>query len=46
MSGPAPKALREWLDIQHEHDGDSVFLTDPQPWLWGEAVDLTGQKET
>ena len=45
LSGPAPKALRKWLDMQHEHDGDSVFLTDPQPWLRGEAVDLSGGEE-
>lgn len=46
MSGPAPKALRKWLDMQHEHNGDSVFLTEPQPWLRGEVVDLNARKET
>jgi enoyl-CoA hydratase/carnithine racemase len=45
LSGPAPKALRKWLDMQHEHNGDSVFLTDPQPWLRGEVVDLTAGEE-
>jgi hypothetical protein len=31
--------------MQHEHNGDSVFLTDPQPWLRGEVVDLTAGEE-
>jgi enoyl-CoA hydratase len=46
ISGPARKALQKWLDMQYEHNGDSVFLTDLEPWLRGEAVDLTAQKET
>jgi enoyl-CoA hydratase/carnithine racemase len=46
LSGPAPKALRKWLGMQHEHNGDSVFLTDLQPWYRGDAVDLSAGKET
>jgi hypothetical protein len=31
VSGPAAKALREWIAMQDESDGDSVFLTNPGP---------------
>lgn len=40
LSGPAPHALREWVTRQRRGDGDSVFLTDPAPWIRGEVVDL------
>jgi enoyl-CoA hydratase len=39
-SGPAPQALRAWLDKQRAGNGDSVFLTDLQPWIRGDVVDL------
>jgi enoyl-CoA hydratase/carnithine racemase len=38
VSGPAPQALRKWLDMQR--NGESVFLTDLQPWIQGELVQL------
>jgi enoyl-CoA hydratase/carnithine racemase len=38
LSGPAPKALQKWLDMQR--NGASVFLTDLQPWAEGDMVDL------
>jgi enoyl-CoA hydratase/carnithine racemase len=38
LSGPAPKALQKWLDMQR--NGASVFLTDLQPWAEGDVVDL------
>jgi enoyl-CoA hydratase/carnithine racemase len=38
LSGPAPQALQQWLDMQR--NGESVFLTDLQPWAHGDVVDL------
>jgi enoyl-CoA hydratase/carnithine racemase len=38
LSGPAPRALQMWLDMQR--NGESVFLTDLQPWIQGELVQL------
>jgi enoyl-CoA hydratase len=38
LSGPAPKALQKWIDMQR--DGESVFLTELQPWIQGELVQL------
>ncbi|MDT5182894.1 MAG: hypothetical protein QOI29_1052 [Mycobacterium sp.] len=38
LSGPAPQALQKWLDMQR--NGESVFLTDLQPWIQGELVQL------
>ena len=40
MSGPAPEALQKWVQMQQAGNGDSVFLTDRQPWVEGEAVQL------
>lgn len=37
---PAARALQKWVDMQTEDVGDSVFLTRPEPWIRGEAVDL------
>lgn len=34
----ANRALQEWVDRQR--DGDSVFLTEPEPWVRGDAVSL------
>src|SRR6267378_1143601 len=38
LSGPAPRALQKWLDMQR--NGESVFLTDLAPWIQGELVQL------
>ena len=40
LSGPAPHALRAWIDMQQKGTGDSVFLTDLEPWIQGNVVDL------
>jgi enoyl-CoA hydratase/carnithine racemase len=40
LSGPAPHALRAWVDVQQKGTGDSVFLTDLEPWRQGNVVDL------
>jgi len=40
LSGPVPLALQKWVEIQGAGDGDSVFLTHPEPWTRGEAVEL------
>jgi enoyl-CoA hydratase len=40
LSGPAPHALRAWVDMQQKGTGDSVFLTDLEPWMQGNVVDL------
>src|SRR5882757_4903375 len=40
LSGPAPQALRKWLDMQRAGNGESVFLTDLQAWIQGEVVQL------
>ncbi len=40
LSGPAPQALRKWLEIQRESNGESVFLTELEPWIQGEVVEL------
>lgn len=40
VSGPAPGALRAWVAQQQQGDGDSVFLTGPEPWAEGRVVDL------
>ncbi|MDT5138244.1 MAG: hypothetical protein QOD58_2506 [Mycobacterium sp.] len=39
LSGPAPRALQKWLDMQRP-DGESVFLTELEPWFQGEVVQL------
>jgi len=39
LSGPAPQALQEWLDMQRA-DGESVFLTEVEPWIQGDVVEL------
>jgi enoyl-CoA hydratase/carnithine racemase len=38
LSGPAPQALQKWLGMQR--NGESVFLTDLEPWIQGEPVQL------
>jgi enoyl-CoA hydratase len=40
LSGPAPQALRKWLEMQRAVNGESVFLTDLQAWVQGEVVQL------
>jgi enoyl-CoA hydratase len=40
LSGPAPHALRAWVDMQQKGTGDSVFLADLEPWMQGNVVDL------
>jgi enoyl-CoA hydratase len=40
LSGPAPLALQKWLDMQRAGNGDSVFLTDLEPWIQGDVVAL------
>jgi len=40
LSGPAPQALQKWLDMQRAGNGDSVFLTDLEPWIQGDVVQL------
>jgi enoyl-CoA hydratase/carnithine racemase len=42
LSGPAPQALQKWLDMQR--NGESVFLTDLQPWIQGELVQLNTEE--
>jgi enoyl-CoA hydratase len=44
LSGPAPLALRKWLDMQRA-EGESVFLTDLQPWIQGELVQLNAEAD-
>jgi enoyl-CoA hydratase/carnithine racemase len=40
VSGVAPRALRKWVDMQKELDGESVFLANLEPWRRGEILDL------
>ena len=42
LSGPAPRALQMWLDMQR--NGESVFLTDLAPWIQGELVQLNTEE--
>jgi enoyl-CoA hydratase/carnithine racemase len=42
LSGPAPQALQKWLDMQR--NGESVFLTDLEPWTRGELVQLNTEE--
>jgi enoyl-CoA hydratase/carnithine racemase len=42
LSGPAPQALQKWLDMQR--NGESVFLTELEPWIQGEVVELNEEK--
>lgn len=42
LGGPARKALRAWIDMQEDCDGDSVFLRNLSPWTDGAVVDLNG----
>ena len=42
LSGPAPRALQKWLDMQR--NGESVFLTDLAPWIHGELVQLNEEE--
>jgi enoyl-CoA hydratase len=45
MSGPGPRALQKWVDMQRAGNGDSVFLTEREPWMRGEVVDLNAAAE-
>jgi enoyl-CoA hydratase/carnithine racemase len=40
LSGPAPQALKKWLEMQRARDGESVFLTDLEAWIQGDVVQL------
>ena len=40
VNGVAPKAMRLWVEHQTAHDGESVFIADPKPWVEGTALDL------
>jgi enoyl-CoA hydratase/carnithine racemase len=40
LAGPARAALRAWIESQDEGGGDSVFLTNPDPWVDGEVIDM------
>ncbi|HVQ53263.1 MAG TPA: enoyl-CoA hydratase/isomerase family protein, partial [Mycobacterium sp.] len=42
LSGPAPRALQMWLDMQR--NGESVFLTDLAPWIQGQLVQLNTEE--
>jgi enoyl-CoA hydratase/carnithine racemase len=42
LSGPAPRALQKWLDMQR--NGESVFLTDLAPWIQGQLVQLNEEE--
>src|SRR3981189_132097 len=43
LSGPAPQAMQKWLEMQRAGNGDSVFLTDLEPWIQGEVVQLNAR---
>lgn len=40
VAGPAPRALRAWVEMQQARGGDSAFLTDLDQWSAGTVVDL------
>ncbi len=40
LSGVAPRALQAWVQLLQESGGDSLFLTDLEPWRRGEVIDL------
>jgi enoyl-CoA hydratase len=44
LSGPAPQALRKWLDMQRAGNGESAFLTDLQAWIHGDVVQLNARQ--
>lgn len=44
VTGVAPRALRAWVQMQQDGDGDSVFFSDLEPWRLGEAVDLNAPR--
>jgi enoyl-CoA hydratase/carnithine racemase len=44
LTGPAPQALQQWLDMQR--NGESVFLTDLAPWVQGDVVQLNPRTGT
>lgn len=44
LSGPASEALAAWVETQERTGGDSVFLTNPDAWVRGAAVDLNAGK--
>jgi enoyl-CoA hydratase/carnithine racemase len=43
LSGPAPQALQKWLEMQRAN-GESVFLTDLQPWIQGDVIQLNAEE--
>jgi enoyl-CoA hydratase/carnithine racemase len=40
LAGPAPRALRAWVEMQKRSGGDSQFLTNLDAWAGGRVVDL------
>ncbi|MBB5137471.1 enoyl-CoA hydratase/carnithine racemase [Thermocatellispora tengchongensis] len=40
MSPASQAAMRQWVRMQEGTDGDSVFLTRPEPWTEGTALDM------
>jgi enoyl-CoA hydratase len=38
-------AVTRWLEMRSRTSGDSVWLTDPQPWLDGTALDMNASRE-
>ncbi|WP_155347884.1 enoyl-CoA hydratase/isomerase family protein [Acrocarpospora pleiomorpha] len=41
LSSPTTQAaMRRWVQMQEGTDGDSVFLTQPEPWIEGTALDM------
>jgi enoyl-CoA hydratase/carnithine racemase len=45
IGGPAPRALRAWLQMQHDGGGDSTFLTNLDPWRDGAVIDLNDNQD-
>ncbi|MEV0623699.1 enoyl-CoA hydratase/isomerase family protein [Nonomuraea sp. NPDC050404] len=44
MSSPVTQAaMRRWAQMQDGTDGDSVFLTEPEPWTEGTALDMNAR---
>ncbi|MEU8378645.1 enoyl-CoA hydratase/isomerase family protein [Streptosporangium sp. NPDC048865] len=47
MSSPATRAaMRQWVRTQEDTGGDSVFLTRPEPWTEGTALDMNAPEST
>jgi enoyl-CoA hydratase len=45
LGGPAQHALRAWIEMQRESGGDSVFLTNLDPWRYGAVIDLNSDQD-